>query len=131
MALNPSPVANIFPQIMAHTRKGNVIQMVTYLPATDKDFGMGATDNPNICNIHPEPFVNAIRIAAVVKSGGAFKFSDLMMTVAKNSISEANALDQHTEWNVNCDRYETIAVTPGPTAWEFVIRRKSTSPVVP
>src|ERR1035437_1773103 len=130
--IKASPVAFLIPQMQQHYRKGNVVEIVlrTKLSA-DKDFGIGGTVTENVTLLSPEPSVNPLRGEAVIKSGGAYRFSDLKMTVARDSISDEIGLDMHTEFNVNGVRYQILATTPGPTAREFIIRRKGSEPVTP
>lgn len=135
MALHRNAIAELVGQAMSHddvTRKGNKVFMVTYSKTgSDKDLGVGGSITPNTKEICPEPWLNAIAIDTVLKSNNAFMFSDVMMTMARESVGPTDVLDKHTEWTINGDFYTTISVTPGPSAWEIVIRRKTTSPVTP
>jgi hypothetical protein len=132
MTIAKSPIANLLGDCMRHYAKGNVIQVVTKTGTNaDKDLGIRGTIVETIKTIEPEPFINAIKIDAVNKSGGAFRYSDFYMTVSRDSLTSDIALDNHTEFNVNGDRYKIVAATPGPSAWAFVIRRKVAEPVTP
>jgi hypothetical protein len=133
MSIARSPIAWLVPEIEAHYHKGNSISMITYIKSgsADKDLGMGGTVTPKITLIQPEPHINAIKVEVVNGSNGAFRFSDLVMTMARQSATFESTIDLHTEWNVNGDIYQTIAITPGPSIWEVVLRRKTTAPVTP
>lgn len=122
-----SPIADILSQVMRHNPRGNVVEVVTFSKSTDadRDFGRMGTVTPIVKLIQPEPFVNAVNVTMVQKSAGAYQFSDLKMTVSRDSLTDDVASDQHTEFNVNGVRYQVQAYTPGPSAWEFVIRRKA------
>lgn len=124
-----SPVADLMSQLMRHQAQGNVVEAVTFSKSgdADKDFGRIGTVEPITKLIEPEPFVNAVNVVMVQKSNGAYEFSDLKMTMARESLSFEAASDPHTEFNVNGVRYQVKAYTPGPSAWEFVIRRKAES----
>lgn len=134
--LQKTVLAEIYKQAMAHNSRGplgNVVEVVTFTKTSDadRDLGVMGTITEKTSRIEPEPFVNAMNVLQVTRSGGAFQFSDLKMTVAKDSISNEVASDGHTEFNVNSVRYAIQAYTPGPSAWEFVLRRKAAEPTTP
>jgi hypothetical protein len=130
--LKQSPVAFLMPQIMRRDRRGNVVELITKTKqGADKDLGVKGTVTETPTMIEPEPFLNAIGVDMVQRSGGVFRFSDLRMTMARESIQDTIALDAHTEFNVNGVRVQILGVTPGPSAWEFIIRRKASEPVTP
>jgi hypothetical protein len=131
-SIRPSPIAFIIPEMERHYARHNAIQIVLKTKqSADKDLGIGGTVTENVSDISPEPFINAMNVQAIQQNGGAFRYSDLKMTMARESVAEDIAIDLHTEWSINGDRYITIALTPGASAWEFVIRRKTSEPVTP
>ncbi len=130
--LKDSPVAFLLRENLAHIARGNVVQLVTKTKTNaDKDLGIDGTVTETITDIQPEPYLNAVPVAIVQRSGGAFRFSDLKMTASKDSLASDTALSLKTEFNVNGDRYQVLVADPGPTAYTFIIRRKVAEPTVP
>jgi hypothetical protein len=129
-----SIIADLVTQHMAHTNtplpKGNVVYAVTFTKTADadRDLGVMGTVTEVKLLIAPTPHVDAVNVTMVNKSGGALQYSDLKMTVSRDSLTNDMAIDQHTEFDVNGIRYQVQAFTPGPSAWEFVIRRKALAP---
>ena len=130
--LQKSPIADIVTQMASHYGRGNVVEVVQRtLANADKDLGIGGTLTEKLVTLVPEPFVNAVNVNTVNRSGGAFRFSDLRMTVSRDSLDDTTALSKTTQFVVNGRRYGIISVTPGPSAWEFTIRALAAEPVTP
>lgn len=110
---------------MRHYAVGNVVSLVTISrTGGDPDLGVSGTETETLREMANEPLLAAIAIQSVVKSGGALKFSDLRMTVAKSDLTQAEAETEKSEFDVNGGRYAAIAMTPHELTWEFVIRKK-------
>lgn len=126
------PLASIFSQLQNHYPKGNMVQLVTRVSASDdKDFGIAGIITETITSICPEPWINAISIRSVQQSGGALRYTDYKMNVAKDALTPDVAYDVTTQFIVNGDRYGIVTVQAGPSFWEFVIRRNTAEPVTP
>lgn len=132
-----SIIADLVTQHMAHTNtplpKGNIVYAITFTKTSDadRDLGVMGTVTEKKLLMNPTPHVDAVNVTMVVKSNGAYQFSDLKMTVSRDSLTTDMATDTHTEFDVNNIRYQVQAFTPGPSAWEFVIRRKALEPINP
>lgn len=135
--IQKSIIADLVTQHLAHTvsplPKGNIVEVVTSTKTSDadRDLGVQGTVTEKVTLVVPTPHVDAVNVTMVVKSNGAYQFSDLKMTVSRDSLTDAVATDTHTEFNVNGIRYQIQAFTPGPSAWEFVIRRQALEPLNP
>lgn len=118
-------IQRIIASAQDHYAQGNVVQFVlTSRSGADEDLGVSGTATPNTRNISPEPFLNGISVDAVMKGNGAFKFSDLRMTVAKDAMTDSEALDQKGQFIVNGNTFDVITCTPNASSYDFVIRRK-------
>lgn len=132
MTLKDSPVAFLLKENLAHIARGNCVRVVTKIKLNaDKDLGITGTVTETLAVIVPEPYLNAVPVAIVQRSGGAYRFSDLKMTAAKDSLDFDVAMSLSTEFDINGDRYQVLTPNAGPTAYTFIIRRKSAEPVIP
>jgi hypothetical protein len=130
--LQSSPMSGIFKQILCSAAKGNVVKLIIRSGAdADPDLGIAGTVTETTRTISPEPFINSIPVKSVSQSGGAFRYSDFVMSLSKDSITNNEAYDPHTEFLINGDRFKIQSVQNGPTAWEFVIREEKAEPVAP
>lgn len=126
MNLKDSPVAFILKENLAHIARGNSISLITKVKQNaDKDLGIEGTVTETKTLIVPEPYVNAVPIVMVQNSGGAFRFSDLKMTAARDSIPLEVAMSLSTEFDINGDRFEVLTPSAGSSAYTFIIRQKS------
>lgn len=131
-SLANGPLAQIFEGLQRSNPKGNLIQLITRKGVgADKDLGIAGTVTETLETICPEPWIVAIAVQAVKKAGGAFRYGDYRMNVAKDALEASVALDSTTEFKVNGGRYKIISVLPGPSFWEFVIRSKKAEDVTP
>lgn len=130
--LNDSPIAFLVRENLAHIARGNVIKMVTKTRSgADKDLGIAGTVTETIVDVVPEPYVNAVPVPTVQRSGGAFRYSDLKMTVAKTSMTFEQAMSLETGFDINGERYQILTPTAGPSAYEFIVRKETAEPVIP
>lgn len=121
---NPS-IARLLESAMTHYGVGNVVELVTITRSgADADMGIAGSINEVPSVIVPEPLLSAISTDMVIKNGAAFLYSDTRMSVAKSALTEAVAMDEKTEFNINGDRHVIVAVTPSSSSWEFVVRRR-------
>jgi len=135
MPLINSPIAKLVPQAQRrqylNRADGNVNVVYVVLEKranADADLGIAGVKTETKIRLLPEPFVNAMHVQAVNRSGGTYRFSDLKMTAARECLTEIMAMSSDTEFEINGDRYEIITAIPSPSAWEFVIRRKTSEP---
>lgn len=132
MTLRDSPVAFLLKENLAHIARGNCVQLVTKTKTNaDKDLGIDGTVTETLSAIVPEPYLNAVPVAFVQRSGGAYRYSDLKMTAAKDSLTFDQAMSSATEFDINGERYQILTPNAGPTAYTFIIRRKAAEPVIP
>lgn len=122
---NPA-FARILGSAMEHYATGNDCEVVAISRANaDADLGNSGTTTETPSVLDPEPLLSAITTEAVDRSGGAFWYSDTRMSVLKTALTEDVAMDEKTEFNINGERHIVLAITPCPTTWEYVIRRKT------
>jgi hypothetical protein len=120
---NPT-IQKLIGSAFAHHAVGNTIVAVTQAHQNaDPDLGQAGTVTEVDTPVTPEPLLSAIRVETVLRSGDALRFSDLRMSVQKDSLPEAIAMNIATEFDINGERYKVVAVTPAPSTWEFIIRR--------
>jgi hypothetical protein len=120
---NPA-IAKLIGSAMAHHAVGNAVSAIGVTRQnSDPDLGQGGTATEVETPINPEPMLSAIRVDTVLRSGDALRFSDLRMSVQKDALPEAVAMNITTEFHVNGVRYKVVTVTPAPSTWEFIIRR--------
>ena len=124
---NPS-IARLVQQTMAHVAVGNQVYVVDEVRSgNDPDLGVPGTLTLTQRLLTTEPMLSGMSMNAVVRSGGAFMYSDLRMSCSKDSLTEDEATRPHVRFQVNGEMYEVIARTPNPSTWEFVLRRVTES----
>lgn len=132
MTLRDSPVAFLLKENLAHIARGNCVKLVTKTKVNaDKDLGIDGTVTETLVTLVPEPYLNAVPVSVVQRSGGAYRYSDMKMTAAKDSMTFDQAMAQSTEFDINGERWQVLTPGAGPTAFTFVIRRKMAEPVIP
>ena len=126
MSITGNPIFNkLIGSAMEHYGVGNTVKLVIYtFTGADSELGIAGTSVQNKTDISPEPLLSAIKVDWVLRSGGNFRFSDVVMTVAKAALTEADAMNKETEFEINGDIHIILTVTPAASTWEFVVRRK-------
>jgi hypothetical protein len=132
MTLKDSPVAFLLKENLSHIARGNCVKLVIKTKTNaDKDLGIDGTVTEVLTTIVPEPYLNAVPVAFVQRSGGSYRYSDKKMTASKDSLTYEQAMSSSTEFDINGERYQILTPNAGPTAYTFIIRQKASEPVIP
>src|SRR5882724_4871273 len=98
---NNPKIAKIFANAMAHSPKGNVVRFIAVSESSDGYLGTPGQLQRVARDMKYEPRVCAIPVDVVRKNGSMYRYSDMVMLVAKDDLTDEEANDSANEFLIN------------------------------
>lgn len=121
---NPA-IKDIINSAMDHYPRGNTVNFITVTTTGgDPDMAQPGANTPTPRALQHEPFISSIPTAIVQRDEATFRFSDRMLMVSKDDLTDDEAKNTGNLWEINDEIYKILKMRPSPSTWDFFIRKQ-------